>query len=148
MEFILLQSFTNYIDAHILAGRLEEAGIHCWLKDENSVTTIPIWTNALGGIKLLVAQDQLEEARHLVAEFLEEKKSSLKCPKCGSSEIEFISTPRNAGNWFSSLFFFLLGNLALPLKKTWHCFTCEAEFDEPAEVVMPDMNPDNNHNNS
>ena len=54
MDFLLLQSFTNYIDAHIIRGRLQEEGINCWLKDENVVTVNPIWTNAAGGIKLMV----------------------------------------------------------------------------------------------
>ena len=46
MDFLLLQSFTNYIDAHIIRGRLQEEGINCWLKDENVVTVNPIWKNA------------------------------------------------------------------------------------------------------
>ncbi len=33
----------------------EEEGINCWLKDENTVTIDPILTNAIGGIKLMVA---------------------------------------------------------------------------------------------
>ncbi|HEY0356393.1 MAG TPA: DUF2007 domain-containing protein, partial [Flavisolibacter sp.] len=65
MEFILLQSFTNYIDAHIVSGRLQEEGIHCWLKDENLATLYPIWTNATGGIKLMVADNQVNEAKNL-----------------------------------------------------------------------------------
>ena len=59
MDFILLQSFSNYIDAHILFGRLSEAGINCWLKDENLVTINPLWANAAGGIKLMVAENQV-----------------------------------------------------------------------------------------
>jgi hypothetical protein len=132
MEYIVLQSFTNYIDAHIIAGRLEEEGINCWLKDENSVTVNPLWTNALGGIKIMVAKEQQADALKLLEAYEMEKRAAMKCPKCGSSAIEFISSPRNAKNWVSSIVFFFLGSLALPAEKTWHCFTCEAEFDEPA----------------
>lgn len=131
MDYRLLQSFTNYIDAHIIAGRLEESGIHCWLKDENTVTVNPLWTNALGGIKLMVAEDQLEEAKKLLSDYDAERRAAMKCPVCGSSKIEYVSTPRSAGNWISSFVFFFLGSLALPVKKTWHCFACEAEFEEP-----------------
>ena len=56
MEFILLNSYGNYVEAHIAKGVLEEEGIVCWLKDENTVTIDPILTNAVGGIKLMVAK--------------------------------------------------------------------------------------------
>ena len=65
MDFILLQRFDNYIDAHIVKGRLEDQGIHCWLKDENLSALIvdPILTNAVsGGIKLMVPKDEFEKA--------------------------------------------------------------------------------------
>ena len=35
MDFVAVQYFTNYIDANILLGRMQEEGISCWLKDEN-----------------------------------------------------------------------------------------------------------------
>ena len=65
MGFIILQSFDNYIDAHIVKGRLEDQGIHCWLKDENlsSLIVDPILTNAVsGGIKLMVPEEELQTA--------------------------------------------------------------------------------------
>ena len=65
MGFIMLQSFDNYIDAHIVKGRLEDQGIHCWLKDENlsSLIVDPILTNAVsGGIKLMVPEEELQKA--------------------------------------------------------------------------------------
>ena len=65
MDFVLLQNFDNYIDAHIVKGRLEDQGIHCWLKDENLSALIvdPILTNAVsGGIKLMVPKDEIEKA--------------------------------------------------------------------------------------
>jgi|SRR3569833_1207548 hypothetical protein len=133
MEFILLESFTNYIDAHILLGRLQEEGINCWLKDENTVTINPIWTGAVGGIKLMVAKEQKERAFELLQQFLQQTKSSLACPKCGSNDIQLISSPRKAINWFSALASFLLGDYAIAANKTWHCFTCDADFKEPVE---------------
>ena len=133
MEFVILESFTNYIDAHILLGRLEEEGIRCWLKDENTVTINPIWTNAVGGIKLMVAREQLERAAELREQFVQQKKSNLSCPKCGSRDIEFVSSPRKAVNWLSALAGFFFGDYAIGADKEWHCFNCGAEFKEPVE---------------
>ena len=132
MDFIFVQSFTNYIDANIVLGKLQSEGINCWLKDENLVTTIPLWATATGGIKLMVANNQLEEAKSLLADFETERRKHFSCPKCGSNEIEFVSSPREPANWLSVALGFLFLNYAMPVK-TWHCFKCGAEFKEPVE---------------
>jgi hypothetical protein len=65
MDFVILESFDNYIDAHIVKGRLEDQGIHCWLKDENlsAIIVDPILTNAIsGGIKLMVPKGEFSKA--------------------------------------------------------------------------------------
>lgn len=66
MEFFVLATYDNYISAHITMGRLQEEGIICWLKDENTVTIDPLLSIAIGGIKLMVARHQEERARHLL----------------------------------------------------------------------------------
>lgn len=66
MDFILLRRYDNYIPAHITLGRLQEEGINCWLKDEYSVTIDPFLSNAIGGIKLMVAAAQAERAASLL----------------------------------------------------------------------------------
>lgn len=66
MKFILLCSFDNYIPAHIALGRLKEEFISCYLQDEYSVTIDPFLSNAIGGIKLMVAETQIERARDIL----------------------------------------------------------------------------------
>lgn len=66
MKFILLCSFDNYIPAHIALGRLKEEFINCYLQDEYSVTIDPFLSNAIGGIKLMVAETQIERAREIL----------------------------------------------------------------------------------
>lgn len=67
MGFILLCSFDNYIPAHIALGRLKEEFINCYLQDEYSVTIDPFLSNAIGGIKLMVAETQAERARQILS---------------------------------------------------------------------------------
>ncbi|HZG99985.1 MAG TPA: DUF2007 domain-containing protein, partial [Flavisolibacter sp.] len=98
MDFVLLQTYTNYIDAHIARGQLEEAGITCWLRDENTVTTNPIWSHAIGGIKLMVVKDELEEAKAFLENIRSERTGQYICSNCGSGNVEFISTPKKASN--------------------------------------------------
>lgn len=74
MNFILLQTFTNYMDAHIVMGRLQSQDINCWLKDEHISGLIvdPLLTNLIGGIKLMVAENQVEKATQILNEAPEE----------------------------------------------------------------------------
>jgi hypothetical protein len=62
MKFVLLRSFDNYISAHIAMGRLKDSFVSCYLKDEYTVTIDPLLSNAIGGIKLMVAESQAERA--------------------------------------------------------------------------------------
>lgn len=130
MDFVLLNTYPNYIDAHIAMGVLEERGINCWLKDENTVTIDPILTNAVGGIKLMVEKQNAQQAFEILQDLRQEHKASLSCPKCGSHNIEFVSTPRKASNWLSALIGLFITNYAMPVDKVYHCFDCGHEFDE------------------
>lgn len=67
MKFILLTSFDNYISAHIALGRLKEEFVNCYLQDEYTVTIDPLLSNAIGGIKLMVAETQVERALEILA---------------------------------------------------------------------------------
>jgi len=138
MDFVLLQSFSSYIDAEIILGRLQNEGIDCWLKDENVSTILPILGNASGDIKLMVPEEQLEKATELLKDFTKEKRNNFLCPNCGSGEIEYVSSPRETANWLSVILGFLFFSYAMPVK-IWHCFTCKAEFKEPIEREEPKL---------
>jgi len=47
-------------------GRLKEEFINCYLQDENTVTIDPLLSNAIGGIKLMVAEQQAERAMEIL----------------------------------------------------------------------------------
>ena len=134
MQFHILQTFANYIEAHIVMGRFEEAGINCWLKDENTVTIDPILTNAVGGIKLMVAADDMEKATALMDALQQEQRANYACPHCGSHNIEYINTPRKTINWLGAITSWLLGSYAVSVEKIWHCFNCDKEFTIPVEL--------------
>jgi predicted nucleic-acid-binding Zn-ribbon protein len=141
MDFVPVASYNNYIDANIMFGRMQEEGFDCWLKDENIVTIDPILTNAVGGIKLMVAESERMKALQWLWEINKEKKSLLSCPKCNSHNWEFVSTPRKPGNWISVLFSFFTNlftmssanTIAMPVEKVYHCFDCGSEFEKPVE---------------
>jgi hypothetical protein len=131
MEWVLLNAYPNYVDAHIAKGVLEENEIICWLKDEHTVTIDPILTNAVGGIKLMVGKEQAQKAWEILEGLRKEQKVLLACPQCGSHNIELVSTPRKAMNWISAITTFFIGDYAIATDKVNHCFDCGKEF--PAE---------------
>jgi hypothetical protein len=67
MDFIQIRSFDNYISAHIVMAMLQDDGINCHLKDEYTLTIDPLLSPALGGIKLMVADSQVQRALELLA---------------------------------------------------------------------------------
>lgn len=135
MNFIILQTYNNYIDANIIMGRLQEEGISCWLKDENTVTIDPILTNAVGGIKLMVPESQAERAFDLLKQFRIDQQATIKCPRCGSSNVELVTTPRKASNWLGVIIGLLVTNYALSNEKVYHCFDCGFECDELQDSI-------------
>ncbi len=145
MNFIVLETFDNYIDANLVLGRMQQAGIHCWLKDENTVTIDPILTNAIGGIKLMVSTDDMQNATEVLQILKEIKRKSYACPNCGSHNIEYINTSQKAINWVSSLLTWLLGSYAIGIKKIWHCFNCGKEFNEPVSLNDLYLSEENNN---
>jgi Putative prokaryotic signal transducing protein len=126
MEIVVLQSYVNYVEAHIAKGVLEERGIVCWLNDENTVTIDPILTNAVGGIKLMVEKDAAPEAWKILEDLKKENRPA--CPQCGSKNTELVSTPRKASNWISAITTFFLSSSAIAPDKVNHCFDCGHEF--------------------
>jgi predicted RNA-binding Zn-ribbon protein involved in translation (DUF1610 family) len=141
MNFVVLAAYDNYVPAHIAMGRLKEEGIECWLKDENTVTIDPILSNAVGGIKLMVAEDKAEAARNLLNRLQQEYKARFACVNCGSNNIEWVSSPRKPLNWLSAIVTFFLGDYALAADKVYHCFNCG---HEAAEAVQKPADPSQN----
>lgn len=133
MEFVVLLTFDNYVTAHIAMGKLKDEGVDCWLKDEHLLSIDPILTNAVGGIKLMVDKQKAHLAARLLRDLSQEYRASIPCPKCDSTNVELVSTPRKARNWVGALAGFFLGNYAMPVKKVFHCFNCGHEYEREKE---------------
>jgi predicted RNA-binding Zn-ribbon protein involved in translation (DUF1610 family) len=128
MDFVVVKTYDNYIAAHIDKGRLEEEEISCWLKDENSVTINPVLTNAVGGIKLMVIAEQADKAAGILRVIENESKAAHPCPKCNSLNIDLVSTPRKASNWFSVIMGIFFTSHAPKIDMVYHCFNCGHEY--------------------
>lgn len=66
MDLVTIARFSSYFDAHVIKGRLEAEDIVCFLTDEHQVTINPMYDIALGGIKLKVAENDVELAKEIL----------------------------------------------------------------------------------
>ena len=70
---------------------LESAGIQSFLEGEYTVSVNPLFSNAMGGVRLLVAASDAEEAARILAEYRQERaeteaKRVRSCPKCSRED--------------------------------------------------------------
>jgi hypothetical protein len=65
---VVLRRYRDMPQAFVEKSVLEDAGILCFLEDENVVRMDWLWSNAMGGIKLVVRKKDAEEAEKLLSE--------------------------------------------------------------------------------
>jgi hypothetical protein len=61
-----LASFNLPMDAYLLRSRLEGSGIASYIRDENLVTLDWLYSNAVGGVKVDVMDEDYEQALELL----------------------------------------------------------------------------------
>lgn len=66
-RLITVATFSQPTEAHILKGRLEAEGIPCFLGDEHIIAAQPLYSVAVGGVKLQVTEGDAEEALEMLA---------------------------------------------------------------------------------
>ncbi|WP_281541523.1 DUF2007 domain-containing protein [Maribacter aestuarii] len=91
-KFYLLASFEYAADVQIIKGKLESEGIPVFLRDENTLNSDPLISNAIGGVKLQVYSRDKERALEIYNEVrayaLDEKGEPIVCPNCKASKSE------------------------------------------------------------
>ena len=55
------------MEAHIDRARLEAAGINAFVADEHTINMNWLHSNAMGGVRLMVPADRIEEAKEILA---------------------------------------------------------------------------------
>jgi hypothetical protein len=129
METIIIKRFDNAVEANIVKGLLESNDIFCFLQDEHSVSINPLYSNALGGIKLVVNKKDEERAIALLLSVQSEYKYNHPCPRCASLDVHFITEKKNTMNWLSILMSFTWTLFPFYLKKKFECNNCKHVFE-------------------
>jgi len=63
-----IAAFSKPIDAHMLVARLGGSGVTAFVRDEHMVTLDWLASNAIGGVKVDVGDEDLERALEIMAD--------------------------------------------------------------------------------
>ena len=135
MKLVTLRSFDNYFTANITLTKLHAAGIECYLKDENTVTIDPMLSNAIGGIKLVVKNEDEAMVRALLHNYDIEYMKAATCPKCGSNNFTYITKP-GATNYLTAIFTWIFSSYAVAPNYVYSCGQCGFESERLPETYM------------
>jgi len=64
---VTIATFSKVEEAHLLRMRLEDAGIPAYLRDENTIQIDWLYSNALGGVRVEVAEEDVDAAKAILA---------------------------------------------------------------------------------
>lgn len=125
---ITFATFSKPEEAHMLRLRLEAGGVDAVLLDENMVQMDWFFSNAIGGVRVGIAEDDLERAREILAEPPVETApvGMPACPSCGSTDTAPDELPRR----IAFLTILLAGFPFLVSKTRWRCAHCNHVWKE------------------
>ncbi len=133
-KIVTVETFNEPILANIMKTKLEAYGVECFLADENIVTVNPLVTQAVGGIKLKVREEDLEKAQAIVNEAVFPEKSETDegthCPYCGSTNTTVILGHSNV---FVAMWWLFLSSLPFYSKRHYYCHSCKKYFKKKRE---------------
>ncbi|PIF31884.1 putative signal transducing protein [Flavobacterium sp. 9] len=132
-NFKLVRSFQYSSEAQIFSGKLESEGIEVYLRDNNTVDSNPIWSNAVGGVKLFVKSEDFEKANLVLSEVspfsFDENNRLLKCPNCGAEEIEMVTSIKDLKTLLAFVFSLLFVLMPFYSRHRYKCNKCKFEFN-------------------
>lgn len=133
-KFTRIGSYQYSSEATIIKGRLEAEGIEVFMADNYTIDTDPLVSNAIGGVKLFVLTQQLDDALAVLDDIskysVDENGNYISCPRCNSHAAELITTVKDTKSLLAFVFGFgLFGTLPFYAKYKYSCSNCGNEFD-------------------
>jgi|SRR5450432_374520 hypothetical protein len=135
-DLITLRRYRDLPEALIAHSKLDAEGFDCFLADDNIVRLSWFLSNAVGGVRLRVREDDGESALEVLAqeipasftaEEVGEEYLQPACPKCESLDINFETM--NRGVALAALWVFAVP-FPIP-RKSWKCQDCGNRWQAP-----------------
>jgi hypothetical protein len=100
-KLVTVCRFRDMPQALLAKSVLESAGIECLLADANIIRTDWLWSNLVGGVKLRVLEEDLDEALRILDQNPEESSTPSggedfqppRCPRCQSRDVALDDLP-------------------------------------------------------
>jgi len=139
---VVYSTFYNPLEANIVKSRLEDSGFACFLADENVATIQPLYNQAIGGVKLIVFERDVEAINALLAEdnsldlassdeVVDENEpaaANTVCERCESTNVGYgMATEKKYSPW-ATILSFLTFTTPIKANKCYHCYNCGHEF--------------------
>ncbi|WP_218652056.1 putative signal transducing protein [Limnobaculum xujianqingii] len=127
-QLVVVARYSYPLEAQIAKSNLESAGISAYIADVHTINTNWLYSNALGGVRLMVDRDNVQEAEKILGQDFsqavieeagedEAERSQWCCAYCGSNNV----VPFTKGKRPAFVVFILLG---FPLFKYQHGIKC------------------------
>ncbi len=146
-KLITIATFSQAIEAHLCKTKLEAEGIACFIADEHIVSMNWLYSNAVGGVKLQVKEENAEKALAILrqesasrdsingaqqtelslqrtgtppARDKKDENRRFRCPRCNSPDVFYERFSRRLVflSW-------LLSGIPFPFfKRSWKCEKC------------------------
>lgn len=130
--FVKIGQYQYSSEAFIYKGKLEAENIEVFLRDNFTIDTDPMVSNAIGGVKLFVKESDYENAIKILSEIsevsLDDSGKPIQCPHCGAQRTQLFTSVTD----FKSLISFIVSMffVILPFytKYRYRCENCNKEF--------------------
>ncbi len=122
-DYVLLDAFEFSTEAQMVKSKLDAEGVENVLKDEKTVDSDPLISQAIGGVKLFVTKEHALKALAVYNEIrtyeVDKNGNPINCVKCESTRI--LIAPLERKNLFFMLFPFFESTKYI-------CNTCKTIF--------------------
>ena len=141
-DWKIILTFTYPHEAHMAKGYLASEGIETLIQDEMTAQVNNFYSNAIGGVKILVRSNDYDEGLKILQKggyihaedkvedikietcYINSVTEKYKCPFCGSENIEKAKEP----NIFSVIVVLLLSVFFPIFRRYYHCFDCKRNW--------------------
>jgi phage FluMu protein Com len=130
MDFKLVATYDNFMVANMALGMLQQNEINCHLKDENIVTIDPLLNPAVGGIKLMVGDNDYAAAVVLLKEAEENYVKEIACPKCKVHALSIEEKINKPEGFWAKLKNQIAYGQSSTYVKQYRCSACNKVFSE------------------
>lgn len=137
-KLVTIRAFSTLWEAEMARSRLDAEGVPAFVKDGHTINMNWLYSNALGGVKVQVAERELEKARQILsAPFEVEVRDEgaegclIECPRCGNENIHY----RVTGRRWTFLTWTLCGLPLIWPRKRLHCGRCGHSWNDTEKTL-------------